>query len=119
MGEIIAVGVESYFRDPTARRLIEKLRMAGVNLTEPRPVASGGALSGQTVVITGVLPTLSRTRATEIVEQAGGRVTNSVSKATSFLVAGAEAGSKLAKAQSLQVDVIDEAELLRRIGSSQ
>ena len=119
MGEIIAVGVESYFRDPTARRLIEKLRMAGVNFTEPRPVASGGALSGQTVVITGVLPTLSRTRATELVEQAGGRVTNSVSKATSFLVAGADAGSKLAKAQSLKVEIIDEAELLKRIGSSQ
>ena len=119
MGEIIAVGVESYFRDPTARRLIEKLRMAGVNFTEPRPVASDGALSGQTVVITGVLPTLSRTRATEMVEQAGGRVTNSVSKATSFLVAGADAGSKLAKAQSLKVEIIDEAELLKRIGSSQ
>jgi DNA ligase (NAD+) len=118
VGEIIAVGVESYFRDPAARRLIEKLRAAGVNFTEPRQVASGGALSGKTVVITGILPTLSRTRATELVEQAGGRVTNSVSRSTSFLVAGAEAGSKLAKAQSLGVEIIDEAALLKRIGKS-
>ncbi len=118
MGEIIAVGVESYFRDPAARRLMEKLRAVEVNFTEPRQVASGGALSGQTVVITGVLSTLSRTRATEMVEQAGGRVTNSVSKSTSFLVAGADAGSKLAKAQSLKVEIIDEAELFKRIGSS-
>ncbi len=118
MGDIIAVGVESYFRDPAARRLIEKLRLAGVDFTEPHQVAAGGALSGKTVVITGVLPTLSRTRATEIVEQAGGRVTNSVSRSTSFLVAGADAGSKLAKAQSLKVEVIDEGELLKRVGTS-
>lgn len=118
MGEIIAVGVESYFRDAAARRLIEKLRLAGVNFIEPHQVAAGGALSGKTVVITGVLPTLSRTRATELVEQAGGRVTNSVSKSTDFLVAGADAGSKLAKAQSLKVEIIDEATLLERIGSS-
>ena len=118
IGEIIAVGVESYFRDPAARQLIEKLRLAGVNFSEPHQVAAGGALSGMTVVITGVLPTLSRTRATEIVEKAGGRVTNSVSKSTDFLVAGADAGSKLAKAQSLKVEIIDESELLKRIGSS-
>jgi DNA ligase (NAD+) len=118
IGDIIAVGVESYFRDPAAQRLIEKLRRAGVNFTEPRKVASGGVLSGKTVVITGTLPTLSRTRATEIVEQAGGRVTNSVSRSTSFLVAGEEAGSKLEKATSLGVEVIDEAELLKRIKGS-
>jgi DNA ligase (NAD+) len=118
IGEIIAVGVASYFRDPAARRLIEKLRSAGVNFTEPRQVASGGALRGKTVVITGTLPTLSRTRATEIVEEAGGRVTNSVSRSTSFLIAGGEAGSKLEKAKSLGVEVIDEAELMRRIRRS-
>ena len=89
--------------------------MAGVNFTEPHQVAAGGALSGMTVVITGVLPTLPRTRATEIVEKAGGRVTNSVSKSTDFLVAGADAGSKLAKAQSLKVEVIDEAGLIKHI----
>ena len=115
VGDIIADGVVAYFSDRSARRLIEKLRDAGVNFTEPRQVAAGGALAGKTVVITGTLPTLSRTKATEAVEQAGGRVTNSVSKATSFLVAGEEAGSKLEKARALGVEIIDEAELLKRI----
>jgi DNA ligase (NAD+) len=118
IGEIIAVGVESYFRNPAAKRLIEKLRKAGVNFTEPHQVASGGALSGQTVVITGTLPNLSRAQATEAVEQAGGRVTSSVSKATSFLVAGEDAGSKLEKAKALGVEIIDEATLMKRIKSS-
>ena len=118
MGETIANGVEAYFSDPAGRRMIEKLRGHGVNFTEPRAVAAGGALSGKTVVITGTLPTLSRTKATAMIEAAGGRVTGSVSKATDFLVAGEEAGSKLDKAKTLGVEVIDEAELLRRIGSS-
>ena len=118
IGDIIAVGVESYFRNPAARRLIEKLRNSGVNFIEPHQVALGGALSGKTVVITGTLPTLSRTRATEVVEQAGGRVTNSVSRSTSFLVAGEEAGSKLEKAKSLGVEIIDEAALLKRVNAS-
>ncbi|MEO8576200.1 MAG: NAD-dependent DNA ligase LigA [Gemmatimonadales bacterium] len=115
LGGIIAEGVVGYFSNTGAKRLIAKLRKAGVPLDEPRQVAAGGALSGKTVVITGTLPTLSRTKATEVVEQAGGRVTNSVSKATSFLVAGEEAGSKLEKARSLGVEIVDEAELLRRI----
>ena len=67
------------------------------------------------MVITGTLPTLSRTAATEAVEAAGGRVTSSVSRATSFVVAGEEAGGKLDRARELGVEVIDEAELLRRI----
>lgn len=115
LGAIIAEGVVSFFSDAGARRLIVKLRKAGLQFNEPRQVAAGGALSGKTVVITGTLPTLSRTKATEAVEQAGGRVTSSVSKATSFLLAGEEAGSKLEKAQSLGVEIIDEAELRRRI----
>ena len=118
IGETIAVGVHAYFRDSNARRLIAKLRAAGVNLTEPRKVAAGGALSGKTVIITGTLPTLTRTRATEVIEQAGGRVTSSVSRTTSFLVAGEDAGSKLEKAKELGVEIIDEAELLKRVESS-
>ena len=118
IGPIIAQGVVAWFSDPSAKRLIEKLRKAGVSFAEPRQVSQGGALAGKTVVITGTLPTLSRSRATEAVEQAGGRVTSSVSKATSFLVAGEEAGSKLEKARKLGVEVIDEAELLRRIGKA-
>ena len=117
IGPIIAEGVVGWFANPSARKLIDKLRSAGVNLSEPRQVARGGALSGKTVVITGTLPTLSRSKATEIVENAGGRVTSSVSKATSFLVAGEEAGTKLEKARSLGIEIIDEAELLDRIGN--
>ena len=118
IGATIANGVVAYFSDPAGRALVEKLRARGVNFAEPRAVVAGGPLSGKTVVITGSLPTLSRTKATAVIEAAGGRVTGSVSKSTSFLVAGEEAGSKLEKAKSLGVDVIDEAELLRRISSS-
>jgi DNA ligase (NAD+) len=118
IGATIANGVVAYFSDPAGRALVEKLRKRGVNFTEPRAVVAGGPLSGKTVVITGTLPTLSRTKATAMIEAAGGRVTGSVSKSTSFLVAGEEAGSKLEKAKSLGVDVIDEAGLLRRISSS-
>jgi DNA ligase (NAD+) len=118
IGPIIAQGVVQYFRNPSAKKLVEKLRKAGVNFTEPRQVAQGGALAGKTVVITGTLPTLSRAKATEVVEQAGGRVTSSVSKATSFLVAGEEAGSKLEKAKTLGVEVIDEEELIKRVGGA-
>ncbi len=118
IGATIADGVVAYFSDAGGKRLIEKLRRSGVNFTEPRAVAAGGALSGKTIVITGTLPTLSRTKATAMIEAAGGRVTGSVSKATDFLVAGEEAGSKLDKAKTLGVEVLDEAELLRRIGSA-
>ena len=119
IGPIIAQGVVAFFREPSARRLVEKLRAAGVNFVEPRQIAQGGALEGKTVVITGTLPTLTRTKATELVEQAGGRVTSSVSKATSFLLAGEEAGSKLEKAKSLGIEIIDESALLRRIGEAE
>jgi DNA ligase (NAD+) len=118
IGATIADGVVAFFADPGGKRLIEKLRDAGVNFTEPRAVSAGGALSGLTLVITGILPTLSRAKATAIIEAAGGRVTGSVSKATDFLVAGEEAGSKLEKAKSLGVEVIDEAGLLRRVSSA-
>jgi len=118
IGATIANGVVAYFSDPAGRALVEKLRGYGVNFTEPRAVVAGGSLSGKTVVITGTLPTLSRARATAMIEAAGGRVTGSVSKSTSFLVAGEEAGSKLEKAKTLGVDVVDEAGLLRRISSS-
>jgi DNA ligase (NAD+) len=116
IGEIIARAVHHYFEDESARALIEKLRERGLNFTEPQSVAADGALSGKTVVITGTLPGLSRTEATTLIESAGGRVTSGVSKATSFVLAGENPGSKLEKANALGVEVIDEPELLRRIG---
>ena len=116
IGGTIAGAVTAYFANPTTRALIEKLRKLGVNFSEPRPVAASGALSGRTVVITGTLPSLSRADATDLVESNGGHVTSSVSKNTSFVIAGENAGSKLDKAQQLGVEIIDEAELLRRVG---
>jgi DNA ligase (NAD+) len=118
IGATIANGVVDYFSDPAGRALVAKLKSHGVNFTEPRAVVAGGPLSGKTLVITGTLPTLSRAKATATIEAAGGRVTGSVSKSTDFLVAGEEAGSKLDKAKSLGVAIIDEAELLRRVGSA-
>jgi DNA ligase (NAD+) len=114
MGDVIAQAVAHYFADPTSRALIEKLRGHGLTMEEPRQAQADGALKGKTVVITGTLPSLSRTEATALVERAGGRVTSAVSKATSFVVVGADAGSKLEKATALGVETIDEDELRRR-----
>lgn len=115
VGEVIAEAVVAFFREPRNTALIEHLREAGLNFTEPRAAAAGGALTGKTYVLTGTLPTLSRTEAAELIEDAGGRVAGSVSKKTDAVVAGAEAGGKLDKAKALGVEVIDEAELLRRV----
>jgi DNA ligase (NAD+) len=93
-----------------------RLQRAGVKLDEPTHVAASGALTGQTVVITGTLPTLSRSQAAALIEENGGRVTSSVSKATTFVLAGTEPGSKLDKANALGVPIIDESELFNRIG---
>jgi DNA ligase (NAD+) len=114
IGETIAESLVSWFSDAKARRLIERLRERGLTFTEPR-TQTGGALSGCTVVITGTLPTLSREEATALVEANGGRVGSSVSKKTSFVVVGEEAGSKLEKARALGVETIDEATLLERV----
>jgi len=114
IGETIAESLVSWFSDAKARRLIERLRARGLTFDEPR-TQTGGALVGQTVVITGTLPTLSREQANALVEENGGRVATSVSKKTSFVVVGEDAGSKLDKARTLGVETIDEAELLRRV----
>jgi DNA ligase (NAD+) len=93
---------------------VARLGERGVNFVEPRVEASGTAFQGLTVVITGTLPTLSRDAAKAFVEQNGGKVSDSVSKKTSCVVVGENAGSKLEKARTLGVEIIDEAELLRR-----
>ena len=95
--------------------MIERLETAGLTLKEPKAAAGGGKLEGQTYVITGTLPTLSRAEATAHIEGAGGRVGSSISKKTTALVAGDDAGSKLEKAKELGVEVIDEAELVKRV----
>jgi DNA ligase (NAD+) len=118
IGPTIAEAVVAFFQERRNRRLIDRLEKLNLNFEEPRAASAGGALLGRTYVLTGTLPTLSRTQATELIEAAGGHVAGSVSKKTDAVVAGEEAGSKLEKARSLGVEVIDEAELLRRVGRS-
>ena len=117
IGPEIAAGVHEWFHTPENRELVDKLRQAGVRLQDegPAELPTAGPLQGKNVVITGTLAGMSRDQATAAAERAGARVTSSVSKKTSFVVAGADAGSKLDKAQSLGVEVIDEAELVRRL----
>ncbi|HEY4217455.1 MAG TPA: NAD-dependent DNA ligase LigA [Gemmatimonadaceae bacterium] len=114
IGETIAESLVSWFSDPKAQDLIERLRAAGLTLDEPQ-TQTGDSLKGMTVVITGTLPTLSREQAGALVEGNGGRLASSVSKKTTFVVVGADAGSKLEKARTLGVETIDEAEFLERI----
>jgi DNA ligase (NAD+) len=90
------------------------LQKAGVQTTAPRRAArAGGTLSGKTLVLTGTLANLTRDQATDLIAAAGGKVTGSVSKKTDYVVAGDEAGSKLAKAAQLGITVLDEAGLRR------
>ncbi len=115
IGPAIAASVHDYFADPDTRKLLDRLRLRGLRTDEPTRSATSSAFKGLTVVITGTLPTLSRGEAKELVQSAGGKVTDSISKATSLLVVGADAGSKLDKAKALGVKIIDETELLRRL----
>jgi DNA ligase (NAD+) len=111
IGDTIAESLVSWFADPKARKLIERLRERGLTFDEPR-TQTGDALKGQTVVITGTLPGMSREHAIGLVEQHGGRVASSVSKKTSFVLFGDEAGSKLTKATELGVRTIEVDEFL-------
>ncbi len=115
VGPAIAEAVAGFFAEPRNRKLVERLERLGLTMKEPAAAAERkGPLAGQSYVITGTLPSLSRTQAAELIEAAGGHVTDSVSKKTTALVVGAEAGSKLDKAKALGVPIIDEAEVLRR-----
>ena len=113
VGPIVAKSMRTFFDQPHNREVVEQLRACGVSWTEGEKAARASQpLPGKTFVITGTLPTLSRDEAKDRVEAAGGKVAGSVSKKTDYLVAGAEAGSKLTKAHALGVAVIDEAALL-------
>ncbi|MGQ0703252.1 MAG: NAD-dependent DNA ligase LigA [Gemmatimonadales bacterium] len=117
IGPTMAEAVASFFQDPSNRRLLERLEDAGLALSEPQAIPATGPLAGKTCVLTGTLPSLSRAQATDLIERAGGHVTGSVSKQTDLVIAGEPAGTKLEKAKALGIEVIDEAELLRRIGA--
>jgi DNA ligase (NAD+) len=115
VGDVIARSLVDWFADPDNRDLVERLRVRQLTFVEPEAVSADGALRGQTVVITGTLIGLSRQEATALVERAGGRVSDSVSRKTTFVVAGENPGSKIDKARTLGVEVIDVAELQRRL----
>jgi DNA ligase (NAD+) len=107
--------VHEFFAEQSNRELIERLRAAGLTFNAERRKRTA-KLEGLTFVLTGTLPVLTRDEAKDRIEAAGGRVSGSVSKKTSYVVAGEEAGSKLDKARDLKVPIIGEAELLEMLG---
>lgn len=110
LGMVVAESLKSYFAQEGSKRLLQELKEAGVNLTYlGEKVAADAALSGMTVVLTGKLERLTRSEAKAKLESLGAKVTGSVSKKTDLVVAGADAGSKLSKAQELGIQVEDEA----------
>lgn len=107
VGEAIADSIIKYFNNGTTLDIINKLRFAGVDLTYKREVKDN-RFTGKTFVLTGTLPTLKRNEAASVIEKYGGKVSSSVSKKTSFVLAGEDSGSKLVKAQQLGIEIIDE-----------
>ena len=127
IGSEINQSLQQWFNTGANQKLIQQLQDVGLSLAtseqERQDLASRnstiGVLSGQTVVLTGTLPSMSRTQAKELIEAAGGKVSGSVSKKTSFVLAGEEAGSKLEKANKLGINVIDEAGLIALLKSTE
>jgi DNA ligase (NAD+) len=114
VGPVVAESIHAFFAQPHNREVVEQLRAAGVHWAEHEGAAAGAQalpLAGMTLVLTGTLPNLGRDEAKDLIEAAGGKVAGSVSKRTHYVVAGAEAGSKLDKARELGVPLLDEAGL--------
>ena len=118
IGPVIAESLHDFFETPANQKLIAEFRELGLNFGSPvERAAPGEALfDGQTIVVTGTLPTLSRQDAEELIRAHGGKAASSVSKKTSFVLAGQRAGSKLEKAKTLGIEVVDEDEFLKRVG---
>ena len=119
IGPKVARSIRDFFADERNRELVEQLREAGLQFTydSPAPLAKVEGIAGKTFVLTGTLPSLSREEAKARIEAVGGKVTGSVSGKTDFVLAGAEAGSKLDKARALGLRVLDETEFLQMLGS--
>jgi DNA ligase (NAD+) len=118
VGPVVAQSIVQFFAEAHNLDVVGKLRSAGVHWPESDGMQQSlGVLAGKTLVLTGTLPTLARDTAKEMIEAAGGKVAGSVSKKTAYVVAGAEAGSKLIRAQELGVAILDEAGLLALLNS--
>ncbi|MBN2851973.1 MAG: NAD-dependent DNA ligase LigA [Clostridia bacterium] len=116
-GEIMAKSVIDFFHNPQSHHLIEKLKLAGVNMMSRKfGNKPQGILDGRTVVLTGTLPELTRSEAQKLIEENGGKTSSSVSKNTDFVLAGDQAGSKLEKAVELGITIINEAQFRKMIG---
>lgn len=111
IGDISAKQVYDFFQDEDNKIMLEKFKQAGVNM-EQEVTANGGKFSGLTFVLTGTLTTMSRNEASELIQSLGGKASSSVSKKTSYVVAGENAGSKLTKAESLGIKILTETEFL-------
>jgi DNA ligase (NAD+) len=117
VGPVVAQSIRTFFDQPHNREVVEQLRACGLQWEEGEPAAQAPKpLAGKTFVLTGTFPTLSRDQAKDLLEAAGAKVAGSVSKKTDYVVAGAEAGSKLEKAQTLGVTVLDEVQMLALLG---
>lgn len=115
VGPVVAEAIRQFFSEPHNREVVEQLRadnMLEIRESAPRQIVAEGPAAGKTFVLTGTLPGMTRDEAKALIEAHGGKVAGSVSKKTSYVVAGAEAGSKLAKAEALGVPILDEAGLL-------
>jgi DNA ligase (NAD+) len=119
VGPVVAQSLRTFFDQPHNREVVEQLRAAGLVWEENDGVPSADVLplSGLTLVLTGTLPTLGRDQAKDLIEAAGGKVSSSVSKKTHYVVAGSDAGSKLEKARTLGLSILDEAGLLALMGA--
>ena len=115
IGPVVALSIAQFFFEAHNREVIEQMRVCGVHWPEgePRAIAPAARLAGKSFVLTGTLPSMSREDAKALIEAQGGKVSGSVSRKTDYVVAGAEAGSKLAKAEEFAIAVLDEAGLLQ------
>jgi DNA ligase (NAD+) len=117
VGPVVAASVAAYFRDPENSSIVDRLLASGLTWPAPAPTAERAELAGKIFVLTGTLETLTREQAQEAVVRLGGKVSGSVSKKTDYVVAGAEAGSKLKKAETLGIAVLDEAAFLKLLNA--
>ena len=118
-GGIMAEEVAAFFQKESAQKLVARLKELGVNMEAQRQKTQSSTFAGSTFVLTGTLPTMSRKEATQLIESHGGKVTSSVSKKTSYVLAGEEAGSKLDKARQLEIPVLTEEDLINMLNGQE